>query len=57
LGITALHVKIRATGGECRMRHAEARVQFANGACQQETAPRPQVPVLSPLSVPSLVPA
>lgn len=60
LGITALHIKIRATGGMptapilCLLQRS--RISGLTN-CQQVTAPRPPAPVPSPLSVPWPVPA
>jgi ribosomal protein S11 len=55
LGITALHIKIRATGGTFAPRFFNIRT-MANET-PQVTAPRPQVQVLNPLSALSPVPA
>ena len=58
LGINALHIKIRATGGMCKPNQSrENRATDTNTAVLQVTAPRPPVPVPSPLSVPWPVPA
>lgn len=54
LGINALHIKIRATGGKFAC--PQLAVNISNNIIQV-TAPRPPVPVLSPLSVPLPVPA
>lgn len=56
LGITALHVKIRATGGKFTLSRRILAKQDAKTALQA-TAPRPLARVPSPPSVPSPVPA
>ena len=55
LGITALHVKIRATGGTCLTRFVCGEYEKANW--QQATVPRPPAQALSPRSAPWPVPA
>ena len=54
LGINALHVKIRATGGTLQFDFFH---EYIDSNPAQVTVPRPPVPVPSLLSVPSPVPA
>lgn len=54
LGITALHIKIRATGGKLQLSATPQDTQLTH---KQETVPRLQAQVLNPLSALSLVPA
>jgi ribosomal protein S11 len=56
LGITALHIKIRATGGMSSPLYLFIFNSTSNTP-SQVTAPRPPAPVLSLLSVPWPVPA
>ena len=51
LGITALHVKIRATGGKCLSSYERQHSKKWLTDFFQVTVPRPPVLVLSPLSV------
>lgn len=46
LGITALHIKIRATGGKCTC----SKIRMRDLTTQQVTVPRPQAQVLNQLS-------
>lgn len=58
LGITALHIKIRATGGMfSRLPFRREPLQEMLTRASQVPAPRPPVPVPSPPSVLSPVPA
>jgi ribosomal protein S11 len=55
LGITALHIKIRATGGMFLLNHSTS--NSSSNTSSQVTVPRPPAPVPSLLSVPWPVPA